>query len=126
MDWSDERHAYRECGLRSAGPARSACGGHAPTSLFSAHSRSAAVPSDPSLRRSAYERRTCSGEAWIEYLSSLESLTQNETEIFQLNYVPRQTNRRYWNCPDANGLARRRTAAWSAHLALVKPTSELP
>jgi hypothetical protein len=90
MDWSDECHAYRECGLRSAGPARSACGGHAPTSLFSAHSRSAAVPSDPSLRPSAYERRTCSGEAWIEYLSSLESLTQNETEIFQLNYVPRQ------------------------------------
>ena len=90
MQWSDKSNEYRECGLRSAGPARSACGGHAPTSLLSAHSRSAAVPSDPSLHPSAYERRTCSGQAWIEYLSSLESLTQNETEIFQLNYVLRQ------------------------------------
>lgn len=67
MGWTDKYHAYRECGLRSAGLARSACGGHAPTSLFSAHSRSAAVPSDPSLRPSAYER-TCCAEAWIEYL----------------------------------------------------------
>ncbi len=90
MDWSSEFHVYRERGLCSAGPARSACGGHAPTSLFSAHSRSAAVASDPSLRPSAYECGTCSTEAWIEYLRSLESLTQNETEIFQLNYVPRQ------------------------------------
>lgn len=26
MDSSDERHAYRECGLCSAGPGHSACG----------------------------------------------------------------------------------------------------
>jgi hypothetical protein len=93
MWWSDKSNEYRECSLRSAGPARSACGGRAPTSLLNAHSRSAAVPSDPSLRPSAYECRTCCSEACIEYLSSLESLTQNETEIFQLNYVPRQGNR---------------------------------
>jgi len=95
MEWADKFYEYGKRDLHSTGPARSACGGHAPTSLCRAHSRPAAVPSDPSLHPSAYERRTCSGKARIEYLSSLESLTQNETEIFQLNYVPRHVRTCY-------------------------------
>jgi len=40
-----------------SGPARSACGGEAPTSFLMAHSRSAAGPSDTGLASSAIEEQ---------------------------------------------------------------------
>jgi hypothetical protein len=69
-------------GLGSTGPARSGCGGQAPTSLRGAHSRTAADPSDPSLEPLAAREVTESKHR--------ESLTQTKAEKFQLNCVPRQ------------------------------------
>ena len=78
-------------GSPSTGPARSACGGPAPTSSRRAHSRPAAGPSDPSLRPLADERPWAHTAVPITDYKRLESLTQTEAEKFQLNCVPRHS-----------------------------------
>ena len=66
---------YRRPTLHLAGPARSACGGQAPTSSGRAHSRSPAGPSDPALRPFAADRKRHSVQAVLACLRDQESLT---------------------------------------------------
>jgi hypothetical protein len=76
--------------FRSTGPARSACGGQAPTSDRRAHSRTAADPSDPSLEPLANGRSEPLAARSTDEYKYLESLTQTDAEKFQLNCVPGQ------------------------------------
>ena len=76
-------------GSRSTGPARSACGGQAPTSARGAHSRTAADPSDPSLGPFAKGHPEPLTAMQVTEHKRLESPTQTKAEKFQLNCVPR-------------------------------------
>ena len=76
-------------GSRSTGPARSACGGQAPTSARRAHSATAADPSDPPLGPLANGRPEPLTAIRVTEHKRPESLTQTKPEKFQLNCVPR-------------------------------------
>jgi hypothetical protein len=107
---------YRGCSLHPAGPARSACGGQAPTSPGMAHSRSPAGPSDPAALRpfAADQNRHCV-QAVMTCLRDQESLTQNSQNIFQLNSVPRHIS-----LPDNH------TRSGSNSLSKKRNTQDLP